>query len=127
MGGPDTETRRHRDTETHPQTDRHTETETETETDLHSPMAFLAQYLAVAPSVARSTGLQATETLGLIEAVRDAQEQLKRMGLSMDERAMPREVGSPRRELEVAPCWDSPAEKETDELETAADRVSNMV
>ena len=33
-----------------------------------------AQYLAVTPSVAKSTGLQAIKTLGLVEAARDAQE-----------------------------------------------------
>ena len=57
---------------------------------LRSPMAFLAQYLAVAPSVEKSIGLQEIKTLGLVEAARDAQEKLKRMGLTMDERAMPR-------------------------------------
>ena len=57
-----------------------------------SPMAFLAQYLASVPSVAKSTGLQAMEILDLVEAAIDAQEQLKHMGLSMDERGMPRKL-----------------------------------
>ena len=73
-----------------------------TATLLRSPKALLAQYLAAVPSVARATGLQAMRTLRRVEAVRDAQEKPKHMGLTQDERAMPREVDSPSRELEVA-------------------------
>ena len=40
--------------------------------------------------------------LGLVEAARDAQEKLKRMGLTMDERAMPRATDAPGRELDAA-------------------------
>ena len=69
---------------------------------LRSPMAFLAQYLAIAPSVANASGVRAMETPGLVEAARDAQERLRRMGLSIDERQMPREVGSPSQEMNVA-------------------------
>ena len=73
-----------------------------TPTLLRSPMSFLAHYLVVAPSVAKSTGLQAIETLGLVEAARDAQEKLRRMGRTMDERAMPRGTDATGRELDVA-------------------------
>ena len=66
---------------------------------LRSANAFLAQYLVVAPSVAKSTGLQAIKTLGLVEAAKDAQEKLKRMGLTVDERAMPRGTDASGREL----------------------------
>ena len=69
---------------------------------LPSPMAFLAQYFAIAHSIAKSTGLRALETLRLVEEARGAQEKLKHMALSMDERGMPREVGSPSQELDVA-------------------------
>ena len=55
------------------------------QTLLRSRMAFLAWCLAVALSVAKSTGLQATKTLGLVEAARDAQDKLKRRGLTRDE------------------------------------------
>ena len=56
-----------------------------TPTVLRSRMAFLAWCLAVTLSVAKSTGLQATKTLGLVEAARDAQDKLKRMGLTREE------------------------------------------
>ena len=46
--------------------------------------------------MAQSTGLQAIKAVGLVEAARDAQEKLRRMGLAMDDRAMP------GRELDVA-------------------------
>ena len=38
-----------------------------------SPMAFLAQYLAIAPSVVKAAGLRSMETLGIVKAARDAQ------------------------------------------------------
>ena len=69
---------------------------------LRSLMAFSAQYLAIASSVAKSTGLRAMETLALVAAARGAQGKLGHVGPSMDERAMPREVDSPSRELEVS-------------------------
>ena len=69
---------------------------------LRSPMAFLAQYLAIASSVANASGVRAMETLRLVEAARDAQESLRRMGQSIDERNMPREEDSPSREMNVA-------------------------
>ena len=68
---------------------------------LRSPMAFLAQILAIAPSVARTTGVQPMEMLGLIEAARNAQDRPRHLGLSIDENAMPRERGSPSQELNV--------------------------
>ena len=58
-----------------------------TPTLLRSPMAFLAQHLAIASSVAKSTGLLALETLGLVEAARGAQEKLRHMGQSVDDSA----------------------------------------
>ena len=42
------------------------------------------------------------ETLGLVEAAGDAQERLRRMGLSVDERGTPRKEYSPSREMNVA-------------------------
>ena len=63
---------------------------------LRSPTAFLAQYLAIAPSVAKAAGVRATETLGIVDAARDAQRRLRLMG--SDERGMPREGDSPNRE-----------------------------
>ena len=64
--------------------------------------AFLAQYLAIAPSVAKAAGLRAMETLGIFEAARDAQRRLRLVGLSMDGRGMPREGGFPNREMDIA-------------------------
>ena len=58
-------------------------------------MAFLAQ-------------AQAMETLGLVEAARNAQTRLRHLGLSIDERAMPREEGSPSQELEAAQVGNCP-------------------
>ena len=52
-------------------------------------MAFLSQYLAIAPSVANASGPRTMETLGLVEAARDAQERLWQKGLSIVERGMP--------------------------------------
>ena len=78
---------------------------------LRSPMAFVAQYLAVAPSVAKSTRLQAKKSLGLVEAARDAQEQLRRMGLTMDESAMPRGTDAWVWELDVARVGTGPLRK----------------
>ena len=57
-----------------------------TSTLLRSPMAFMAQYQAIAPSVANASGVRAMETLRLVEAARDAQERLRRIGLSVDDR-----------------------------------------
>ena len=56
-------------------------------------MASLAQNLAVVPSVAKSPGLQAMRTLGLVKAAR--------MELTIDERAMPRATDAPGREVVV--------------------------
>ena len=89
---------------------------------LRSPMGFLAQYLAAAPGAAKLTGRQAIKTLGLVEAARDAQEKLRRMGLTMDERAMPRGTDAPGGELDV---WT--VEKETNKRETAAHRSGDTV
>ena len=47
-----------------------------TPTLFRSPMAFLAQYLAIDTSVAKSAGLRATVTLRLDESARSAQEKL---------------------------------------------------
>ena len=69
---------------------------------LRSPMACLTQNLAVAPSVAKSTGLR---------AARDAQDKLTRMELTMDERAMPRGTDAPGWELDVARVWARPRRK----------------
>ena len=65
-------------------------------------MAFLAQYLAIAPSVAKSTAHGAMEALELIEGTKVAQSQLQNMAASLDERAMPRDDGAPSKELDVA-------------------------
>ena len=66
------------------------------------PMAFLAQCLAIAPSVAETAGVRAMETLGIVEAARNAQGRLRLMGLSIDERGMPGEGDSPNQEMDVA-------------------------
>ena len=94
-----------------------------TPTLLRSPMAFLAEYLAVAPSVARPTGLQAKKkTLRLVEAARDAQEKLKHMGLSMKERPVPRvglsesRTGSRPRASEEFCCTSHPEGKNENAL-----------
>ena len=60
-------------------------------------MTFLVQWHSVwqLSSVTKSTGLHAIKTLGLVEAVRDAQEKLKRRSLTIDERATPQETCSP--------------------------------
>ena len=73
---------------------------------LRSPIAFLAQYLAIAPSVAKAAGVRATETLGIVEAAQDAQGRLRLMGLSTDEREMVREGDRPNREMDVARVGD---------------------
>ena len=71
---------------------------------LRSPMAFLAQYLAIAPSVAKAAGVRAMETLGIVEAARDAQRRLRLMGLSIDERGC-REKMTPQTERWTLPVW----------------------
>ena len=53
---------------------------------LRSPMAFLAQYLAIAPSVAKTAGVRAMETLGIVEAARMSQGRMRLMGLWIEER-----------------------------------------
>ena len=68
---------------------------------LRSPTAFLAQYLAIASSVAKTAGVRAMETLGIVEAARDAQRRLWLTGLSLDERGKRREGDSPNREMDV--------------------------
>ena len=47
---------------------------------LRSPIAFLAQFLAIAPSVARTTGVRSMETLGLVEAARKCSRQTETLG-----------------------------------------------
>ena len=47
---------------------------------LRSPMAFLAQYLGNRSKRGKYTGVRAMETLGLVEATRDAQGRLRRVG-----------------------------------------------
>ena len=69
---------------------------------LRSPMAFLAQYMAIARSVAGAAGVRAMETLGVVEAAKDAQGRLRLMGLSIDGRWMPRKGDPPNREMDVA-------------------------
>ena len=92
---------------------------------LRSPVAFLAQYLAIAPGVAKTAGVRAMETLGIVEAARNAQGRLRLVGLSMDERGMPREGDSPNREMDVArvgdkalrkrrPSWKKPTGRSSD-------------
>ena len=75
---------------------------------LRSPTAFPAQYL---PSVAKAAGVRATETLGIDAAARDAQRRLRLVGLSPDERGMPREGDSPNREMDVARVGDKALRK----------------
>ena len=63
------------------------------------------------------------QTLGLVEAARDAQERLRQKGLSIDERGMPREEDSPSRELNVARVGNQAStEKKTGKLETITGR-----
>ena len=78
---------------------------------LRSPMTVLAQYLAIAPSVAKAAGVRTMETLGIVEAAKDVQGRLRLMGLSPDERGMPREGDSPNRELDVARVGDKALRK----------------
>ena len=70
---------------------------------LRSPMAFLAQYLAIASIVVKTAGVRAMETLGIVEAARNPKGRLRLMGLSIDERRMPRE--GPRTERWTFPVW----------------------
>ena len=51
-----------------------------------SDRRWLSQYLAIAPSKAKAVGVRAMETLGIVEAARDAQRRLRLMGLSKDEK-----------------------------------------
>ena len=78
---------------------------------LRSPTAFLAQDLAIAPSVAKAAGVRAMETLGIVEAPKDAQGRLRLMGLSIDEKEMPREGDPPNREMDVARVGDKALRK----------------
>ena len=73
---------------------------------LRSPTAFPAQYLEIAPSVAKAAGVRAMETLGIVEAARDAQRRVRLMGLSLDEGGMPRAGDFPNREMDVARMGD---------------------
>ena len=82
--------------------------------DVSSPVhrwPFLEQCLALAPSGSKSTGLQAMRTLGLLEAANNGQGKLQRIGLTMDERAMPRATDSPSRELDAAHVGARPLRK----------------
>ena len=51
------------------------------------------------------------ETLGIVEAARDAQRRLRLIWLSIDERGMPREGNSPNREMDVARMGDKAMRK----------------
>ena len=75
------------------------------------PIADGLQYLAIAPSVAKVAGVRAMETLGIVEAARDAQRRLRLMGLSLDERGRPREGDFPNREMDVARVGDKALRK----------------
>ena len=74
-------------------------------------MAFLAQYLAIAPSVAKAAAVRAMETLRIVGAAKDAQRRLRLVGLSIDERGMPREGDPPNREMDVARVGDKALRK----------------
>ena len=74
-------------------------------------MALMAQYLAIAPSLAKAAGVRAMETLGIVEAAKDAQGRRRLMGLSIDERRMPREGDPPNREMDVARVGDKALRK----------------
>ena len=76
---------------------------------LRTPTAFLAQYLAIAPSVAKAAGVRAMETLGIVEAARDAQRRPRLM--SLDERGMTREGDFSNREIDVARMGDKALRK----------------
>ena len=78
---------------------------------LRSPTAFLAQYLAIAPSVAKAAGVRAMETLGIVGAAKDAQRKLRLVGLSIDEKGMPREGDLANREIDVARVGDKALRK----------------
>ena len=82
-----------------------------TPTHLRLPMAFLAQYLAIAPSVAKAAAVRAMETLRIVGAAKDAQRRLRLVGLSIDERGMPREGDPPNREMDVARVGDKALRK----------------
>ena len=71
---------------------------------LRSRMAFLAQYLAIAPSVAKTAGVRAMESLTIVEAARNAQGRLRLMDLSTDERGC-RERVTPRTKNCTLPVW----------------------
>ena len=47
---------------------------------LRSPTAFLAQYLAIAPSVAKTAGVRAMETVEIVEASKECTEKAKAHG-----------------------------------------------
>ena len=51
------------------------------------------------------------ETLGIVEAARNAQGRLRLMGISIDEREMPREGDPPNREMDVARVSDKALRK----------------
>ena len=85
-------------------------------------MAFLAQFFAIASSVARTTRVQAMETLGLIKAARNVQTRLRHLELSIDDR---RWIPKPR--IESCPSGESPTEKQTGELETTPGRSGNAM
>ena len=72
---------------------------------------------SVSPIALFSSGSQCGEIDWTAGAAKDAQEKLERVGLTMDERAMPQATDAPGRELDIAHVG-STAEKETDELET---------
>ena len=71
---------------------------------LRSPMAFQAQHLAIAPSVAKTAGVRALEKVRIVAAARNVQGRLRFMGLSIDERGY-RERVTPRTKRWTLPVW----------------------
>ena len=64
----------------------------------------------LSPSVANTDGVRAIETLGIVDAARNAQGRLRLMGPSIDERGT-REGDSPNREMDVAHVGDKTLRK----------------
>ena len=87
---------------------------------LRSLMAFLVQYLAIAPSVAEVAGMRTMETLGIVEAAKDAQGRLQMKGGC-------RENVTHQTERWTCPCGRQSTEEEAGELETTAGRGSDKV
>ena len=100
---------------------------------LRSPMAFLAQHPAW-----KTAGVRAMESLGMVEAARNAQGRLRLMGLSIDEREMPREGDLPRTERWTLPVvgdkalrkrqasWEQPLAEAATKTEPLADSAARL-